>query len=378
MRLGVFLIHGSALPSGHITYQQSMVAGLLAQDRHEIVILASERDPVPDVPAPHELIRLRHPYQRFVAAANFDLHAEGVATIAARKAGLDALVANAQWAMPHPPGVPRIAIFYEMAFLDPVPWGVYSAYTFRHLVTMPVRNLRQKPEVVVCLSEHGKQQISNRLRLPLDRIVVAPPAVRPFPACESTPFRPAGNYVLMVGWFHPRKDVVLALRSWRHAVESGLDADFVLAGNEGPRDRVNGSIGRRIIDTVGVDLAGRVHYTGSLPRADLGALYRDASAVIMTSIHEGFGIPAIEAFSMGVPVVAARRASLPEAVGSFGVVADPEPAALGAALFDVCRTRVDPAPLRAYAADFTSERQVKPILDAADRLASRRSVGAPR
>ena len=367
MRLGVFVAHASSLPSGHNTYQDAMLDGLTAQTRHRIVVLSSERDPMPTVPDPHEVVRVAHPRQRFVATLNFDLHAEGVATIAARRARLDALVGNAQWGMPRPPGVPRIAVLYEAAFLTPAPWGTYSAYTFRQLLMMPRRNLRGA-EAVVCLSDHSAAEIAAGFGVPRDRIVVAPPALRPFPPLERSRYRPTGPYVLMVGWFHPRKDVVLAMQSWRRAVELGLDADLVLAGTEGPPDRRHGSIGRRVLDTVGASLAPRVFFTGSSPRAELGALYGDASALIMTSLHEGFGIPAIEAFSMGVPVVAAHRTTLPEVVAPAGVVVAPDPDALGRALLDACTQPPDRAAMRAYAASFTVDRQVAPILAVADRL----------
>jgi glycosyltransferase involved in cell wall biosynthesis len=370
VRIGVFLTHGSSPPSGHRTYQEGVLDGLLRQSRHQIVVFCSERDPSPLVPAPHELVTLAHPRQRFIAAVNFDVHAEAIATLAARRAKLDALVANAQWAMPRPPGVPRIVVLYEASFLDPAPWGIYSNYAARQFLTVPRRNLRHA-EAVVCTSEFSRDQIARGFGVPADRIFVAPPALRPFPPLDRSRWRPPGAYVLSVGWFHPRKDVILALASWRRAVELGLDADLVLAGTEGPPDRRHGSMGRRVLDTVGAALAHRVYFTGSIPRAELGALYRDARALLMTSMHEGFGIPAIEAFSMGVPVVAVDRSSLPEVVGPAGVVVAPDADALASALVDACARPSDAAELRAYAATFTTERQVAPYLAIVDRMASR-------
>jgi glycosyltransferase involved in cell wall biosynthesis len=103
----------------------------------------------------------------------------------------------------------------------------------------------------------------------------------------------------------------------------------------------------------------------------LGALYRHAEALLMTSVHEGFGIPAIEAFSLGIPVVAAARTSLPEVVGPAGTVAAADADALGAALVQVCAGPRDEQSMRAYAASFTPARQAAPLLELADRLASR-------
>jgi glycosyltransferase involved in cell wall biosynthesis len=271
--------------------------------------------------------------------------------------------------MPRPPGVLRLAVLFEAAFADPAPWGMYPALTQRQWIRVTARNLRGAV-AVVCLSEHGRDDIVRNFGVAPDRLLLGPPSLRPFPRVDRSRYRPANPYVLVVGWFHPRKDVMLALAAWRSAVERGLDADLVLAGAEGPADHRHGAMGRRILDAVGRDLARRVHFTGLIPRGELGALYRHASALLMTSQQEGFGMPAIEAFSLGVPVVAAARTSLTEVVAPAGSVVAPEPDALGDALVDVCARPPDGDKLRAYAASFTPERQVAPVLAVADRLAT--------
>lgn len=370
MRVGIFLAHGRSLPSGHRTYQDSLVEGLVRQDRHEVVVLMSERDPPIEVPAPHRVVRVRHPRQVLIAAVNFDVHAEGLATRAAARAGVDVVIGNAQWGMPRPRGVRRIAVLYEAVFLEPSPWGVYPAYVFRQMLSAPSRNLRGA-DAVVCVSEHARRQIARAFGFDRDRIVVTHPAVQSFAGERTRDWSYAERFVLSVGWFHPRKDLPLALAGWRAAVEAGMDADLVLAGAEGPPDRVHGSIGRRVLEYAGPELARRVHFTGSIPRPDLGELYRRCAAVLMTSRHEGFGTPAVEAFSFGKPVVAVARASLPEAVGPAGRVVAPDATVIGAALADVVAAPPDPVARRAYAAGFTVDAQVAPVLALLDDFSDR-------
>ena len=65
------------------------------------------------------------------------------------------------------------------------------------------------------------------------------------------------------------------------------------------------------------DLAGSVERPGRVPRPEMERLYRSATAVLVPSRYEGFGLPALEAMSRGVPLVVASAGSLPEVVGAM-------------------------------------------------------------
>lgn len=66
------------------------------------------------------------------------------------------------------------------------------------------------------------------------------------------------------------------------------------------------------------DLKGRIRFDGKLPRAELEARLRQASVLVVPSLFEGFGLPAIEALAVGTPVVATRAGALAEVMRRAG------------------------------------------------------------
>jgi glycosyltransferase involved in cell wall biosynthesis len=68
----------------------------------------------------------------------------------------------------------------------------------------------------------------------------------------------------------------------------------------------------------------QVHFLGAVSEADLWGWYHTADALVLPALHEGFGMPAIEAMACGLPVVVAKAAALPETVGAGGISFAPQ------------------------------------------------------
>jgi glycosyltransferase involved in cell wall biosynthesis len=108
-----------------------------------------------------------------------------------------------------------------------------------------------------------------------------------------------------------------------------------------------------------------VSFTGQLSDADLATTLAESDALVMASQHEGFGVPVLEAMSMGLPVVANRAGALPEIVGDGGLLVDAsDPYALAGA---VARLTAD-EDLRAALAHAAAQRvQALDLPSAGDR-----------
>jgi len=81
---------------------------------------------------------------------------------------------------------------------------------------------------------------------------------------------------------------------------------------------------------------------GRVSQEELIEIYNAAEVLVYPSLHEGFGWPPLEALACGLPVVAARVASIPEVVGEAGVLC-PDPHDADTLAEGVCQILVDPA-----------------------------------
>jgi glycosyltransferase involved in cell wall biosynthesis len=167
------------------------------------------------------------------------------------------------------------------------------------------------------------------------RTAVVPPAAM-VPADGPRPAAPSGGSGarwISVGRLAPNKAVehaVMALLVAR--AHDDPQATLDLVGN--PVLPVYTDALRRYIDEMGVRDA--VSFRGLVSDGELVAAMAAADVLVVTSVHEGFGVPVIEAMTHGLPVVANRAGALPQVVGDGGVLVDAaDPWALSGAIRDI-------------------------------------------
>ena len=187
-----------------------------------------------------------------------------------------------------------------------------------------------------CNSQYTAGRLHHHFAVPVERMFCSYiPIHRRLPggADEQTPpvsapyfFYPANS------WKHTNHDMLLS--AFRHYRELDADKswDLVLTGHEDERMRQILAVAKDL------GLSEHVHFFGHLPERDFSRVWRHAGALVFPSLHEGFGIPLVEAMHFGIPILSSRAGSLGEIAGNAALFADADdPVAWAAAMSRLAR-----------------------------------------
>lgn len=201
--------------------------------------------------------------------------------------------------------------------------------------------------IILTVSEYSKQDIIEVLDMPEDRVRV----IKEAPATHYRRITDAdllarvrmmyglGERFVMTTGIDQRKNVVGLVGAFAAVFHELNDPDLQLFVVGDPKRLGTSPLfpdWRPIAATFGV--ADRV-VCASVDEVDLPVLYSAATCFAFTSLYEGFGLTPLEAMACGAPVVCSDRTSLPEVVGTAGILVNPEdPDRVGAALQRVLTT----------------------------------------
>ena len=204
---------------------------------------------------------------------------------------------------------------------------------------MQVRVAQQLPAVLT-VSQNSKVDINAQMGVPLDRMTVVPVGVdpdtfKPYP--EVSPVK--GRIMVTSSSDVPMKGLVPLLEAVAK-LRTERDIELVVIGRPQPGGRVAKTMARLSLDDIVTTVSG-------VSDEELARLYGEAEVAVVPSLYEGFSLPAIEAMSCGVAVVATTGGALPEVVGTSGetglLVTPDDPDALAGAI----RQLLDDPELRA-------------------------------
>lgn len=234
-----------------------------------------------------------------------------------------------------------VAVVFHDVIAERFPKLTVPSASARWMWNTKVRLARAQAGTVITVSDYSRRELAREFRLTESSIPVVSEAPDPVfhvmsgPECAAAlqPLRlPPGPLVVYAGGFGPHKNVPMLVEAFASVGRRHPGATLVLVG-ENQKEVFHSEIGRidQLVESRGI--RDRVRFTGFLPDVALAALLNRAWVLVLPSLMEGFGLPAIEAAACGCGVVATRESPLPGLLEGGGVFIDPsQPAELEAAL----------------------------------------------
>jgi glycosyltransferase involved in cell wall biosynthesis len=212
-------------------------------------------------------------------------------------------------------GGARLVTIHDLDFLDHPERT--RAEIRRDYPELAARHAAQADQVVV-VSRYTAAEVESRFGIPGERITVCNPGA---PEWTPRPDEPQDGHLLFLGTLEPRKNLGVLLDAYERLLVRRPGAPkLVLAGSATPQ------AGALIERATRPPFAGRVELPGYVGADAKRKLFDGALIFVMPSHTEGFGMTSVEALAAGVPVIAANRGALPEAVGPAGRLVEPDDA----------------------------------------------------
>lgn len=220
----------------------------------------------------------------------------------------------------------RIATIFDLSFLHfPEMFEKRDLWQLKNWTKFSAENADQ----IVTISNFSKRDIVEQYKLAKDRVTVA------YPGYDENIFHPIGNkmivqkilrkykikapYIIYTGTIQPRKNLIRLIE----AVSRIDNLNLVIVGKATGEGR-QGWMYKDILDAPrSFGIENRIKFLGFVPTSDLPYFLSGALAFIQPSLWEGFGIPVLEAMACGTPVLVSNVSSIPEVVGSAGLLFDP-------------------------------------------------------
>jgi glycosyltransferase involved in cell wall biosynthesis len=213
----------------------------------------------------------------------------------------------------------QVITIHDLSFIDHPEWyhPIFAAW---YNLLLP--KLVHRARLITTVSSYMKIRILEAFRICETRVEVVPGGVdtqkfKPISTTEVSRVRQKYNipypYILVVGSIHPRKNMVNLFASWEEVYRRHPDIRLLVVGSRS---------GLFPVPDI-QDIPSGVRLAGYIDDADLPALYSGASAYILASLYEGFGLTLLEAMACGTPVIAANTTAIPEVVGDAGRLVNP-------------------------------------------------------
>lgn len=307
-------------------YTSNLVRGLLADPGMKLTLYGST-------------LRQRQQLLDIAAQLKKDAHAKAETVIQSYPPSLY----NFLWNKLHFPGIkssmPGIQLFHSWDWLQPPDRDLPLVSTIHDLAILKYpetahpkilqmhkqswKILKERKAMIIAVSRATKKDIVEMLDIPEHLVKVVHEAL-PVEVQKTskmineeqltaikTKLKLDRPFILFVGTREPRKNIENLIEAWRPLEK---DVDLVVAGESGWDET----------DSKKYQTMPHLRFLGRVSDEELSVLYSETAVFAFPSLYEGFGLPILEAFYHGAPVVTSNTSSMPEVAGNAAELVDPE------------------------------------------------------
>jgi glycosyltransferase involved in cell wall biosynthesis len=220
------------------------------------------------------------------------------------------------------PGTKLVVTVHDLSPVVAPEYFNFKRRVWHHLINF--KKTLRRADHIIAVSEYTKADIIRLFAIPSEKVSVV------YSGIDRSLFRPnldesklrevrniyglPGQYILFLNTIEPRKNLANFIKAFERV---DTPAALVIGGKKGWKHReifatINASPKRRLIK-----------YLGYVPEEHKPYLISLAKAIGYTSFYEGFGFPALEALSVGVPVIASQVTAIPESVEDAALLVNP-------------------------------------------------------
>ncbi|MEQ8384522.1 MAG: glycosyltransferase family 1 protein [Coleofasciculus sp. A1-SPW-01] len=227
----------------------------------------------------------------------------------------------------------KVITIYDLTFIK------YPNYTDSTVKTYlkRIKQCLQWTDLVLTISENSKKDIIEYLDIDIERIYVTPLASRyhsnrlSIPSYTSINYNFSHPYILFVSTIEPRKNITTLISAFNHLKQKyKIEHHLILIGQKGWHHK---PIFAAIENS---PWNHHIHHLDYLSDELVALFYSKADVFVYPSHYEGFGLPVLEAMTLGAPVVTSNTSSLPEVAGDAALLIDPnDPIQLAEAILKI-------------------------------------------
>ncbi|MCP2727786.1 glycosyltransferase family 4 protein [Limnofasciculus baicalensis] len=215
----------------------------------------------------------------------------------------------------------KVLTIYDLTFIKYPNYIDSVVKTYSHRI----KKCLQWTDLILTISESSKRDIIEYLNIDPNRIHVTPlasryhPDIRVIPPTNSINYNFSQPYILFVSTIEPRKNITTLISAFNYLKQTHkIDHQLILIGQKGWHYQ---PIFTAIENS---PYKHHIHHLDYLSDEVVALFYAKADVFVYPSHYEGFGLPVLEAMTLGAPVITSNTSSLPEVTGDAALLINPD------------------------------------------------------